>query len=463
MVANGSAGTGSVDLGAAEAPVEIGSRLEMFVDRLLVDRVTGVECRLHHPQKLPLATAPLVGWYATVIKDGGLYRAYYRWLDPSFTGKTDYSGHPGEITCYAESRDGHEWTFPVLGLCTVAGTDQNNVIMAGKTPFCHNLSPFLDTRPGVCADERFKALAGHPGHDRATCGHGLHAFFSADGIHWSEPSEAGVIPFDMSWPHAFDSQNVSFWSEVEQQYVCYFRTWQTTHGQLRTISRTTSPDFRHWSEPIRMEPNLPGEHLYTSQTQPYYRNPALYIALPTRFQPGRGDSTDILFMTTRAGSASYERLFAEAFIRPGLDPERWGNRSNYTALNVVPTGPAEMSIYHAKSGHRYVLRPDGFVSIQAGVAEGELLIKPVLFEGDTLVLNYSTSAAGSLRVELQDPAGNPLPGFALDDCSPIVGDRIDGPVTWEGNPDLGALAGTPVRLRFVMTECDLYSFRFVEP
>jgi hypothetical protein len=33
---------------------------------------------------------------------------------------------------------------------------------------------------------------------------------------------------------------------------------------------------------------------------------------------------------------------------------------------------------------------------------------------------------------------------------------------WKDNPDLGTLAGTPVRLRFVMRDADLYSIKFEE-
>ncbi len=447
------------DVVSTEA-IDIGSRLELFVDRLLVDNMTDVVFRLHPPQKLPLPNSPLVGYYSTVIKDGDVYRGYYRSVDPSYEGPKDYSGHPGEITCYAESRDGHEWTFPELGLLRVNGTSKNNVILAKQPPFCHNFSPFLDARPSVNTNERFRALAGHPGYQRNTQADGLHAFASADGIRWRKTSEEPVIPFDKSWHHAFDSQNVSFWSDAEQCYVCYFRTWHTSHGQLRTISRATSPDFVHWSKPVAMVPNLPGEHLYTSNTHPYFRAPHIYIALPTRFQPTRGDSTDILFMTSRAGSRSYERLFTEAYIRPGLDPARWGNRSNYAALNVVPTGEMEVSIYHAKSGHRYTLRTDGFISVKAGATQGELLTKPLRFSGSKLTVNVSTSAAGSLKVEIQNGDGSPIEGFRLQDCPAIVGDTIERIVDWEGHPDLKALAGKPVRLKFSMTECDLYSFRF---
>jgi hypothetical protein len=184
------------------------------------------------------------------------------------------------------------------------------------------------------------------------------------------------------------------------------------------------------------------------------------VATPTRFHPERGDSTDVLFMVTRAGSTRYGRLFTEAFIRPGPDPERWGNRANYLACGVVPTGPGEISLYHCHSGVRYILRTDGFVSVHAGYAPGELRTRPLIFTGRELVLNYSTSAAGSLRVEVQDEEGRVVPGFGLDTAEEIVGDHLERAVQWQGASDLGVYAGRPVRLRFVLQECDLYSLRF---
>jgi hypothetical protein len=220
---------------------------------------------------------------------------------------------------------------------------------------------------------------------------------------------------------------------------------------------------------VETNPNLPGEDIYTSQTHPYFRAPHIYIALPSRYVAGRVGkqkthamlgSTDILLMTSRAGSTTYDRHFKEAFIRPGLDPARWGSRSNYAALNVVPTSPSEMTIYHSVSGHRYVLRTDGFMSARAGFTKGELLTKPLTFSGKELILNYSTSAAGGMRIEIQDANGAPFSGFRLDDCHEIIGDEIERRVEWKQKADLGALQGKPVRLHFVMTECDLYSFRF---
>ena len=120
--------------------------------------------------------------------------------------------------------------FP-LWLFDVNGTRSNNVILAKQPPLSHNFSPFLDTRPGVDQNERFKALAGHPGFDRKKLD-GLHSFASPDGIHWKKTSNEPVIPYQQSWSHAFDSQNVSFWSESEQLYIAYFRTW-THYRQIR--------------------------------------------------------------------------------------------------------------------------------------------------------------------------------------------------------------------------------------
>ena len=91
---------------------------------------------------------------------------------------------------------------------------------------------------------------------------------------------------------------------------------------------------------------------------------------------------------------------------------------------------------------------------------GELLTRPLVFAGSELVLNYSTSAAGSVQVELQDAQGVPLPGFALADAEPLYGDALEQPALWRKECDLGALAGTPVRLRFVLKDADLFSLRF---
>ncbi len=457
-------------------PVNIGGRLEPLVDRLLIETLTNTAHSVCPPQAGETVLRFDAPWegrycgYVTVVKDGDRYRMYYRGLPDN-----NRDGSTSEVTCYAESLDGHYWTKPSLGIFEVKGTRENNVILADRAPYSHNFAPFLDAKAGVSASERFKALAG-------TSETGLAAFVSADGVHWTLLKEAVISK------GAFDSQNVAFWSEMEQCYVSYFRTWtENTFGGFRWISRATSPDFLNWSEPAVMDKgSAPWEHLYTNQTQPYYRAPHVYISIAARFMPGRqlisdeeaarlgieghygGDCSDNVLMTSRGGNL-YDRTFMEGFIRPGLGPENWTSRTNYPACGIVPTGKNEMSVfvqrnYGQPTGHlvRYPMRPDGFASVKAPYTGGEMLTKPLLFEGDTLMLNYATSAAGSMRVEVHEASGQPVQGFTAAECDEFFGDFLDRPVRWKDGRSLAELAGKPVRLRFIMKDADLYALHFVK-
>lgn len=457
-----------VGIGRAE-PIELGTRRELFVDHYLIGDLKNAELRLHEPHRDGTAIRFDKPWdgefsaYVTVFKDGDLYRMYYR-------GKptAGRDGDTSEAVSYAESKDGITWTKPDLGLFDIKGTKHNSVVLT-NAPFAHNFSPFRDESPAATAEAKYKALAGL---EKS----GLHAFASADGIHWSAMQSEPVFTKGL-----FDSQNVVFWSAVESQYVCYFRTWKLVKTErFRWISRTTSKDFLHWTEPEEMDyGDTPPEHLYTNGTHPYYRAPQIYIGLAKRFFPGkvalpseqarklvnnpgyRIASSDSIFMTTR-GANHYDRTFLDAFIRPGPDPEDWISRDNMPACGVVPGNAREMFIY--RMSHyaqpsaeltRYTLRTDGFISVHAGYAGGELVTKPFTFSGGQLSLNFQTSAAGGVRVELQDEVGK-----VLADCAEMIGDEIDRDVTWSHGGDLRRFAGKAVRLHFVLKDADLYSLRF---
>jgi hypothetical protein len=109
---------------------------------------------------------------------------------------------------------------------------------------------------------------------------------------------------------------------------------------------------------------------------------------------------------------------------------------------------------------RLVLPRHRIASANAGAEGGEFTTRPVTFDGNRLVLNYATSAAGSVQVELQDEAGRPLPGFTLADMPPLYGDELDAVVRWKSGDDVSSLAGKPVRLRFVLSDADLFALRF---
>jgi len=446
--------------------IDIGSRLELFVDDYLIDSLEGAELRLHHPvpreKVMTFGDKPCEGpgsGYVTVFEDDGLFRMYYR------GGSYDKKGEAiQENICYAESKDGIKWTRPVLGLFECNGSKKNNVVWQGIGS--HNFSPFKDPNPDCRPGEEYKAV-GNTDYDA-----GLSAFKSSDGIHWSMLQEEPVI-----MRGTFDSHNVAFWDSVREEYVCFSRIMLAK----RTIQRCVSKDFINWTRPelIRYGEDTPEEEMYTNGVQPYPRAPHLLLGFPNRFMPKRKRVAEHpsdgvsggLFMSSRDGF--HWSRWAEDFIRPGLHRDRWVDRVNMQALGMLfgksgMTDQAdEISIYAVEGSksenaglRRYTLRVDGFVSVYARMKGGEMVTKPLVFSGKELVLNFATSTAGSIRIEIQDESGIPLKGHELDSCPEIYGDAIEEVVEWKGGSDVGRLAGKAVRLRFEMKDADLYSLRF---
>lgn len=481
---------------AAAAPQEeggatvfaIGSQRELFTDRSLIAEMGGgARLRLHHPEPREVALACDAPWegngclYVTAIRDGDLYRMYYRGGNYRITPTEYTEAHP-LVYCYAESRDGIRWTKPELGLVEFKGSRRNNIILDRLGT--HSFAPFLDTRPGTPPEARYKAVANGGGE------HGLYALQSPDGVRWSLMSEAPVIT-----QGALDSQNLAFWDAARGEYRAYFRDFRDG----RDIRTCTSADFLHWTDPVWLEydPERGGE-LYTNQILPYYRAPHLLLGFPTRYldrgwseshnhlpqlehrrvragaSPREGSAiTDGRFMSSRDGRRF--SIWPESFIRPGLRTrDTWFYGDIYQAWGLVetasaiPDAPPEISLYASERYHqqggtvfrRYTLRLDGFVSVEAPLAGGWFVTHPLVFAGKELTLNVSTSAAGTVRVELQDAAGAPVEGYSLADCPEIFGDDVDRVVVWKHGPDVSPLAGRPVRLRFELRDADLYAMRF---
>ena len=469
---------------SAAEPIDLSLRRELFVDRLLIDRMEGAELRLHRPADEGPVLAFDQPWegafcaYVTVIRAPDKFQMYYRGHASSARGDRDEA----QVTCYAESSDGIRWTKPALDLYPREGHPTNNIVLADAAPVTHNFSPFIDVRPGVKPDERYKAVGGY--HET-----GLVAYVSADGVRWRKLRDEPVLTKEqVQKSFVFDSQNVPFWSEAEGKYLLYYRVYK---DKKRRIARVESDDFLAWRNPTLMEYEradgspAPVEELYTNQTHPYFRAPHLYVATAARFMLGRrvlttqqaeavkvdpkyfNDTSDAVFMTSRGGGV-YDRTFMEAWVAPGIGAENWVSRTNYPALNVVQTGPHEMSVYVNQNygqptSHlrRYSLRLDGFASVHTGYDGGEMVTRPLKFAGAKLLLNFASSAAGGIKVEVQDEGGSPIPGYALTDCQELIGNDIERAVTWKGG-DLKGLVGKPVRLRFVMKDADLYAMKFDE-
>lgn len=447
-----------------------GNKLELFVDGHRIESMSGgVELRLHPPRDGGMALKFDAPWegsaaaYVTVFQDGEKVKLYYRgW---PIAGE-DSKAFP-ESACYAESTDGGlTFTRPKLGLVEFNGSKENNIILSPKV---HNFTPFKDTRPGCPADEQYKAVMSTIHHEKRNPS--LDALTSPDGIHWKRLGDTPILTKE-PYNYGFDSQNLAFWDASRKQYVCYYRVFI---DKIRCVAVAVSDDFRTWTKvgPIDLG-DAAVEHFYTNAITPYFRAPHYYFAFPKRFAKDRKlihdkeGISDGVFLSSRDGM-KFDRTFGEAFIRPGRDKFNWGDRGQMTAWGVIQTAPDEMSVYYSQNYHfpnhhlrRGVLRLDGIASAHAGGKQGELVTKPLTFIGKKLTLNFATSAAGSVQVEVQDAAGKPLPGYELANAPELFGDQIAENYQWKNGEDVSSLAGKPVKLRFVLRDADVYSYRFTE-
>lgn len=447
----------------SKEPVDIGSRRELFVDDFLVDNLSGgARLALHPPQRREIVWQPETAWESPVS-------CYFTaWQDEQGVRLT-YSGRPTEegleqAACLLESEDGIHFTRPVIGDYAHGATVDTNIIFR-KGKAGHNFAPFRDTNPAAAEDQRYKAIAYHPE------GGTLAAYGSPDGLHWRMLAPEPVIT-----DGAFDSQNIAFWDSQRGCYFCYYRAFEPRGNRrgVRGIMTCTSEDFLTWSPAeflVYHDDRV--EQLYTNNIRPYPRAPHLYIGTPARFIPQRTlfpehpacGVSEALLMSSRDGRHFHR--WAEAFIRPGLDPEEWTDRNLFPAWGMVQTSPGELSMYWTEHYRheslrlrRGVLRTDGFVSLQAGYEPGELLTRPLLVDGKVLELNLATAAAGAVRVAVCELDGAPLPGYSLADSEVFFGNKIAHQVRWCGSPDLGDLTGRPVRLRIRLQDADVYSLCF---
>jgi hypothetical protein len=452
-------------------PIFIGADRQLFVDRLIIEQMAGTTLQLHRPvrrEKVLMLDKPWEGKlssYPNVIFDKGKIRMWYRgWGNAITKGQVPWKSR---YTCYAESADGVHWQRPVLGICEFAGSKKNNLVFTD--PQFANVCVFKDDNPATPVQERYKAVARSAGMKPSK----IFAAVSEDGVHWQRLQR----PLFVERPgETYDGAPNIFWDGRQRRYICYFRGHRPPGAKqtFRAIKVSTSPDFRRW-EPLEYidigEPWC--EQFYTTAGQLYYRGP-YHLLFPKRFVVDRKaikgwaheGLSDIVFLAGRDGK-HFTRLFHDAFIRPGLDRNNWHERALVAGPSWVPTADGEMSAYIVENFRtdqvhvrRHTLREDGFVSVQAPDAGGELITKLLLFKGGELTMNYSTSAAGDIGVEIQDADGRAIEGFALDDCPPVFGDEIDHVVRWKSGSDLSAFAGRPVRLRFVMRDADLFSICF---
>ena len=144
------------------APVALGSRRELFVDRFLVDRLEGAALHLHPPERREVVFQVSQPWESActacynLVQEGDRTLLYYRGFYP--IGEDYADGAASQTTNLAVSRDGIRFEHPELGRVEFAGTRRNNVLIQGHES--HNFCVFLDSnpdrRPGAALQGRWR-------------------------------------------------------------------------------------------------------------------------------------------------------------------------------------------------------------------------------------------------------------------------------------------------------------------
>jgi len=460
---------------------------QLFIDDYVIGELQGVHKVLHQPVKHP--DNPLMRkhereqamTYGAVVRDpsDGMYKLWYQiWSDAK-----DTIGTAG----YAVSQDGIKWKRPVTD--QAAGT--NLALFEPKEPWVGAPGVIIDARD-MDPERRFKMLyLAQPtlkSDSLSSC-----AAFSADGIHWKQAATNPVAPYS-------DTQISPYWDPRLGRYVAYCRTGPPN---VRNIARIESDDFLHWSPKVAVlkisQLDKPySTNLYTMTAMPYA---GVYIGVITTYHGETiaaipddklwMDRVDTQLAFSRNG-VTWQRVLQDGAITAAqlLEDRDWKQATDQATFipygkfkqdwdwgQIYPHHPPlvvgdEIRFYYTGISGRHwdtyhkdtpdhavglaTLRLDGFLSVQTDTA-GTLTTKPLLFLGDTLVVN-ANATGGSLLIEALDANGQVIKGFGRANCTPITTDSVRHVVSWKGNADCRLLQGRPITLRFHLNRAQLYSF-----
>jgi hypothetical protein len=476
--------------GAADSPILLEARRQLFLDDYLIASSTRVKRTVELAQKYsgnPVLwptekwEPPLAIVYGSVIRDGAKFKMWYK---------------SGLGVAYAESDDGMGWSKPRFDLTLVEG-ERSNILFTKRSPKEGSEAfPYHQELFGVHRDDRdpdparrykmgfldldwnYKGADGAPFHKGQRRGLGVAG--SPDGIHWK------LID---SWASEAIVDGATHWmfDPARGTYVLYGRTrkvlpevaatWQTNEWfqqwfSGRAVARLESADFLKWdftrpdTAPVVMTAELqdkPGTEIYSLKVFPYE---GLYIGLVQVFHATPDDSTLDVQLAVSRDSLHFTRVGNRSpFIVVG--PVGSWDRFNLSLANNDPIAAGdELRFYYGGRMYRHgpyagadkgpekggigfaSIQRDRFVALEASFDGGEIVTKPLTLKGTSLHLN-AKSDFGAIVIEMLDAAGK-----VLAHSKPIQRDSLDIPVEWaeDAEPFNG-----PVTLRIQLKNARLFA------
>ena len=490
---------------ARSSPAQIGTgrqfwfnAQELIADSKLV-RVFQARPVKHPCNPLLVADRP---WEGTVVQ---LYSCDVHYDPLAGRWQMWYEGHPaGVLLCTAFSTDGIHWSKPDLGIEDWQGSRANNIVLQTGYWDAHCASIVkAPTEKDPARRYKLYYWVGPQWFDKNNPVHlaagnkitqytqnGHHVAFSEDGVHFVPKTDAPAI-------NSSDF-NTTLFDQRRGKYRSYHKIDRQLPGwdmPRRCMSMSESDDGVHFGESIPvLAPDETDDaqarargcrrvEFYGMHVWPYedfYLGIVWYFPVTgMNAQLGRGwdDARIEPHLIYSPDGIAWKRLpVREPFIPCGpagsfeagtiysagdrpviVGDEVWFYYFgvSYTHGNAEPVHSLEnySGIGLAK------LPRDRYVGWLAGTATGTLLTKPLVFSGKEMHLNLDASR-GEVRVALLDAEGKPLPGWGLEDCTPISGDHLDHTAKWNSVSDLSALSGSTVRIQFALRQSVLYTWQF---
>jgi hypothetical protein len=509
-----SPGGGAAPLGIWESD---GAAPARFVPR---DIPYGVRLVAQQAETLLLPPGTL-GPVASIVQDGGRYRAWYTTLpgeepEPFSTRSRIPTGHNHQVR-YAESDDGLHWRKPSLGLVESAGSRENNVVfrgdLQGSRRGFHGGCVFVDPSSqderhkmfylGLATPEEWMRFTStYPGDadpmarrgDTGTAGRifGVFGAVSPDGLRWHSLPEPLMI-------HHSDTQNTCYYDLDRGQYVAYVRTWQVdmqASGQAglfpdswigvgrRSIGRAVSADFRHFSRPeIVVAPgaDMAPSHLwYTNGKTALPGCPDQHVMFPWRWELERDGGDTYLFSSP--DGVVWSPVPGGPVLARGAEG---GPTGGYVIASVnllaLPDGDWALPFHGYPIPHKYPgrdvrtrqglfpsvddvvglarWRPGRLVALESP-GEGAFATVGLVPPGGRIQLNASIRPTGHLQVAIEWLGRGEVPGRGFEDADRLAGEGLALPVTWHGEASLGH-EGCPIVLHFRLRHARLFGVTFV--
>lgn len=382
-------------------------------------------------------------------------------------------------TGYAESMDGKNWIKPALDIY-----DNTNIVdtcnrdaatiwldKQEKNPVKRYKMFNVERRP---TDRRWQFILK----------------YSADGIHWNngvaqsgdmyDRSSAFYNPFrgvwalSMRYSTSVSSRSRSYLENVDPEVAV-----SMAH---RIRKNVPDKNMVFWFTPSDKEPRHPkfpevDPGIYNFDAIAYE---SIMLGLYSVWQgPENNVCAELgiqkkneIFLGYSRDGFHFSRQSFKPFMAVNETDGAW-NWGNMQSINGVPLIVGD-SLYFYSSGRRLndimwdsytstglaTLRRDGFVSMQADQAEGYLITEKISFDGKFLFVNADVqNKKAILAAEVLDTEGNPIAGYTKKEC--VVLKKTDSTkqlIRWKNEKDLSALSGKAVRLKFYITNGDLYSF-----